>query len=471
MRKYILFLIVLLISIAAVSAAEYKVEIKPIKDSILQNETAQFYATIENMASKRLEIEVYSPDVTWNVPLQTAEVKAKDESNILISARPTKYIGPNIYAVVLNFREKEGGEVVKETMNIELRQPGKAVSSYLPAVSMKIEMPDSIDPRKEARARITLENQNTLELKDVTLKITCEISAFEVEQKMDIDPLGKKIVELTYTLDPLQEPGRYPIIFELIKDNEAIEKSATQVDITTITPEFKEVSSVKNKKFLKSVEEKIFTSSSNIANTQTIRVPVNLISRFFISTEPDSKTMSDEEGRYYAVELTLNPGETQNVYITTNYRYITAVAAALIIILIMYFLFRSPIKIKKGVVNVQMKEGGISDIKVVLEVKSIAKTPLKNITIVDYIPNIADLDRGFVEGKLKPDKMLKHHKKGTILKWHLAEIAAGEERIISYDLKSKLSILGDFKLPRAKVIYIVKGKEKHVYSNSIGVSA
>ena len=104
-------------------------------------------------------------------------------------------------------------------------------------------------------------------------------------------------------------------------------------------------------------------------------------------------------------------------------------------------------------------------------VKNISNKKITNVTVVDYIPNIADISKEFVEGTLKPSKVLVHQKKGTILKWELSEIAPGEERLISYDLKSKLSIIGNFKLPRAKVVF-KKGKREIIsYSNSLGVNA
>ena len=65
--------------------------------------------------------------------------------------------------------------------------------------------------------------------------------------------------------------------------------------------------------------------------------------------------------------------------------------------------------------------------------------------------------------------MSKHSKKGTVLTWELGELGPKEDRLISYNITSKLSILGSFKLPRAKVVIKSKGKEKHIYSNSLGV--
>ncbi len=109
--------------------------------------------------------------------------------------------------------------------------------------------------------------------------------------------------------------------------------------------------------------------------------------------------------------------------------------------------------------------------KVMLEIKNNAKKIVKNIKIIDYIPHIADLTNDFVQGTLRPTNVLLHKAKGTIIKWELEEMAPGEDRIITYNIKSKLSIIGNFKLPRGKVVFKQKGKEIHSYSNKLGVKA
>ena len=56
------------------------------------------------------------------------------------------------------------------------------------------------------------------------------------------------------------------------------------------------------------------------------------------------------------------------------------------------------------------------------------------------------------------------------MKWDIEDIAPGEDRLISYTLKSKLSIIGKFNIPRAKVSFKRKGKNITGYSNLTGVS-
>ena len=95
---------------------------------------------------------------------------------------------------------------------------------------------------------------------------------------------------------------------------------------------------------------------------------------------------------------------------------------------------------------------------------------MKNIEVIDRVPNIADLEKGLTIGTLHPTKILKHEKKGTIIKWVIDDLDTGDERVISYKIKSHLSILGEFNLTPTTVKLNYKGKEIITHSNSLGIN-
>ncbi|MBN2367544.1 hypothetical protein JXC34_00870, partial [Candidatus Woesearchaeota archaeon] len=172
-----------------------------------------------------------------------------------------------------------------------------------------------------------------------------------------------------------------------------------------------------------------------------------------------------------AIELALEPGESKTVIVTESYRIPFVILIIAIIFAILYYKLKSPVKIRKGISDIKIVEGGVSELKVMLSITNTSKKRIKNVNIMDYVPNIADISKEFVEGTLRPSQVLMHKTKGTVLKWGLEEMAPGEDRLVSYNIKSKLSIIGNFRLPRAKVIFKLKGKEVHAYSNSLGVNA
>jgi hypothetical protein len=96
-----------------------------------------------------------------------------------------------------------------------------------------------------------------------------------------------------------------------------------------------------------------------------------------------------------------------------------------------------------------------------LTIRNDTGKPVKDIEIKEIIPHIASIKKDFPAGTMQPDKILMHKTKGTVVKWRIDELDAGEERIIKYDMKSKLNILGSFTLPSTKVRYkTATGRER-----------
>ena len=72
---------------------------------------------------------------------------------------------------------------------------------------------------------------------------------------------------------------------------------------------------------------------------------------------------------------------------------------------------------------------------------------------------------------MQPSKILKHEKKGSIIKWSIDELHVGEERVISYRIKSRLPIIGDFTLESAVARFKHQGKERISHSNTLSVGS
>ena len=140
----------------------------------------------------------------------------------------------------------------------------------------------------------------------------------------------------------------------------------------------------------------------------------------------------------------------------------------LLLLFFVYLYTKSPVTLSKTSTTVK-KDSTLSDLKITLQLKNVTKKTLKNIEVVDLVPGIADIEKSLDLGTLKPHE-IKHTKKGTLVKWKLAEIDGHEDRLISYQIKSKLKILGTLKLPRAKVLFGKKGKRKTAYSNVFKIS-
>ena len=80
------------------------------------------------------------------------------------------------------------------------------------------------------------------------------------------------------------------------------------------------------------------------------------------------------------------------------------------------------------------------------------------------------MDKEIQIGTIKPVNIAKHKRIGTIVKWQIISLEKYEERIITYRIRSKLSILGGLILPAAKLKFKEKGKERVVKSSKLKLS-
>ena len=164
--------------------------------------------------------------------------------------------------------------------------------------------------------------------------------------------------------------------------------------------------------------------------------------------------------------MTLDGGESTTVTYLTNYRILFYLLLISVAFLLFYALVRSPVVVnKKAVTTSNGGSGGLSEIKVTLDVRNRSKKPLKEIIVTDYVPGIAGVQETLELGTLKP-REIKHLKKNTVVTWFLAELDSSEHRIITYKIRAKLHIVGTFSLPRASVEFKKSKRTKgKAYSN------
>jgi len=155
-----------------------------------------------------------------------------------------------------------------------------------------------------------------------------------------------------------------------------------------------------------------------------------------------------------------------------HYRSLFYLGLASLVALILYFLLRSQIVVRKEVYKVQQREGGLYELKVILYIKNRSRRVVSNLQISDRISHLSEVIRDSYLGSLKPDKLVREENKGTYIKWLIPNVESLEERIITYKIRSKFSILGRLSLAGARVKFITKsGHVRVTSSNAVSVEA
>jgi hypothetical protein len=439
------------------------------------DQTATFNLTITQRTNKILSFDIYSPDVAWDMttdPTTDRKLKVypKTSKSTKLKFRPL-YVNPGVYGVGVNVRWAEGNILEKKHVLIEVKSLEPVTGTYLPAIRGAASMKERVDPADDILVRIKLENQNRKDLSKITVKLRSNI--INKDYDTTLKPLEKKTLEFNVKISPVTYPqidilkvsifaeeanqtyqfDLLPMEYEILRYGEIAE------DITT------------EKEFLKRTEVITLTNTGNLPETKAYRTKVGFFRGFITTAEPEGTKIKTSAGRFLSWDIDLDVNTKATIRVTANYRPVAIAILLIIIGIIAYYTARSPVVIKKSAVIMRTKEGGISDLKVMLMIKNRGKHPLQNIEIIDKVPAIADVIKEEALGTLQPTKILRHERKGTLVKWRLDSLDKLEERIITYKIRSKLSILGGLTLPVAVVKFQgMSGRERVVCSNKKSLS-
>lgn len=459
---------ILLIGIA--NAAPFDVKVTPIKDKIVVDEIAEFNITIQNNLDRDEEYVIKKAGYPfWDMyiePLQnpiTLNVPAQSSASIKLFVDPLYITSVDTYTLEIGIVPERTGLEQKVPVTIGIKSTEPLISGYIPTVLASTSiLPEKIDPRAEFKIRIALNNQNPINYANLTIKV--ESGLFKDELYVPLGPEEEKSFELTKKLDSLTQPQTDRIFIAVYKDERLIVSPIIndfEIEEYIISDEIPA-----EHHFLKIRKgRKVFSNNPDYSGV--IRIDTSSFKNLFMTTSPRAETVKEGDKQFLVWQVELKDNEMV-VYTIENYRPIVVIVSLIIIAIILYFLFRSPMIVRKSIANVGMSEGGISDAKIIIRVKNRSSNKLENIEVIDNVLHIAHVEKELSIGSMQPHAVLKHPKKGVIIKWTLDALEPGDERVLSYRMKSRLPILGEFNLSAATAR--VKVGEKVVISNSNRVS-
>ncbi|MFH1850286.1 MAG: hypothetical protein ABH879_08995 [archaeon] len=469
----LLVAIILLLSSFAYALEPIELEVTSIKKTILANESAEFNLTISSNQKRIDTVSIGSPDlVNWDVytdPLSDYFVKVYPFSSrsVVVKAKPL-YILPGQYVLRLTVKSSLTGAVANSQQIIILKGAATGPKEYLPSMSVVLDMDDQVDSRDALPLTVRVKNLVPLALDHVSIKLQSDVA--EGESVIDMDPREEVVQDFSLTLDPFETPGRHSIMAVVTLDagnRTYVWKSEPKsFDIISYSEQIR--SAEPSRGFLKTEILVRVLNDGNVEKTGQLMEAVPFMRFLYASAEPEARIEKMEGKKYYVWDYSLAPQGVFNATIHKNYRPVVSVIAALIIIITAYFWLRSPVIASKTVVGITKHEGGISSLKLKLHIKNRSSGAIPEVSITDKVPGIAELVQDFGLGTLKPNKVVKHASKSVSIKWHLESLDAHEERLITYKIRSKLSILGGFSLPAAVVKYQnKKGKIVAYRSNKL----
>jgi len=470
MNKKILLLLILLL-IPIIYAQEFDVKYKAVKSDIQIDETAEFEITITNYNNyaDRFRFESILDD-QWSYSskpnyLSGIEVSARSEEKISLFVYPNIVTaGQHAIKIAIKSDKTGNGKIIWPVVNV------KSTGGYVPpteaniAGAIQINNDNKIDPRKENILRVILKNKNALFIDNLTLNVESDLINLKKEG-IQLTALEEEKIEFKFKIDEKTLPRKENIIIKWTAKGKDFEYSES-FDIIGYEAEFSRKTDIE-KKILKRIEVIEVKNTGTLEKEEEINVETSGFKRLFTFTNPNAYLKKIDDKNYLVYKIKLKPGETIELETVTNYRIPIYLIILIAIVLYTYYKYRSPVVIKKKATIAKMIEGGISEIKILLHVKNRSNKTVDEIEIIDTIPHIGEMDKEIQIGTIKPVSIAKHKKLGTVVKWSIMSLERFEERIITYRIRSKLSILGGLMLPASKVRFKDKGKERTFRSNNL----
>ena len=464
----LLLLVAVLLIIPCTSA--FDIDVSPVNQSshrIFFDEVAQFTLTIENNAENPVVYSISSNPVEWVMESDSSiKVDAGKTEKIIVKLRPrpSNFRGPGMHSVPIHVASSEKTKSLQVAVYIKSIQEG--YGQYTPAVSIGASMGDLIDPREQAKVQISVRNRNILDIKDLKLIVDGDI--FYKEEIIELNPLGERVFQYRFDIDPLLSPENYNLNVRVFYQNKTLAEVKNSFDIAPYS-KIERSNPQEASKFFKVVKINTLKNNGNVEKIQDFTVPVVWYMYLFTDVVVEATNVQHTGNDWTVI---LGPQEVASISVTENYRPLIFVAGTLIIAILTYFLFRSSVVIQKQIIVTGRDEEGISEMKVRIYVKNRSDKGFYNLRVIDKAPTIATVKTQGGLGVLEPTKIVPTEKKGTLVKWDIDTLEAYEERIFTYTLKARLKIIGNISLPRVRAKFEnVKGKETTVESSKAVIGA
>ena len=311
-----------------------------------------------------------------------------------------------------------------------------------------------IDPESNS-IKIYIHNKVNFDFGEINA--TFSSAFFDFEEGFSLGPNERKEFSVQLNKEDFKKlmAGFYTLNAEISVEGKKanVEGIIKFVEKDIITTTKKSYGFVINTKIIEKTNE-----GNTLAKSQTV-LKKNIISRLFTSFSPQPDIV-EREGLiiYYTWDREIKPGETLEIVVKTNWFLPLLVIFFIVFIVILTKQYlKTNLVLRKKVSFVKAK-GGEFALKVSIFVHS--KKYIEGVNIIDKLPPLVKIYERF--GGEKPSRI---NEKGRKIEWNFEKLEAGETRILSYIIYSKVGVLGRFALPAATAIYERDGKIHESASN------
>ncbi|HKZ33726.1 MAG TPA: hypothetical protein VJ142_00610 [Candidatus Nanoarchaeia archaeon] len=311
-----------------------------------------------------------------------------------------------------------------------------------------------VDPESQS-IDIFIKNLEDFDFGDVNVKFSSAF--FNIEEDFVIGPRETKRIPVQLNQEDFKSlmAGFYTLEADLtaLGRETSVEGVIRFVEKDILTTTKKDYGFLINTQIIEKTNE-----GNTITASETV-IKKNLISRLFTSFSPTPDIVErDGFSVYYSWTRDINPGATLEIEVKTNWLF--PLILILFVVAIVVFVRRytgTNLVLRKRVSFVRAK-GGEFALKV--SVSAHARQRVERVNLVERLPPLVSLHEKFLgEQPTRVDS------KNRRIEWNFEKMEAGEVKIVSYIVYSRVGVVGKFALPTATAIFEKDEQIKEVESN------
>ena len=440
---------------------DVEIKITTENNKISANDAAIFDISITNNRNRDTDFFIAKGffSENWRVAADPYIVSVEDgfTRNTNLRVVPLKFLIPGKYDLVISVESRDGA--IKEELPIEVT----IIPFGQESVNTELIVDDKIDPRLGAVARISLENLYNYDINEVNIIFNSEL--FEVKRDIKLKANENRIEKFDLEFDDNVQLKNYLFTVSVKSGRDVLGGANKNVLLSPYSEVTEKVfrSNNFNKKILITKE-----NTGTDKSVEDVKLELTSLERLLARYNIRPDRIEKIDGKHVvAWTFSLDPGDKRDIIVTLPYgTYLTLLLVVVLSVYIISYLTKRKIVLVKKVLDVDKDREGIRGIKVILHLTNRGNKSFHKIRVIDYLPKlVAAGTKDF--GTMKPTKVQRSHDGRMRLVWDLDGLDRGEERIISYVARSKLSIIGKLMLPEAVVEYHTGKKYVHVKSNRL----
>lgn len=445
MRKILLALLLVFVLLPSVMAINLNVE------KVSKNEV--FLKGIDNSVTFNLDItnmegadsfrfyNLLGFDMT---PKEEFSIGTNETKTIKLTVKPISELKEHGFYTFTYFIKDSEGEDQEERLTFDIINLEDAFSIGSGEVDIN-----------SSTLQIYIKNNKNINFPN--LNIVFDSVFFQTDKTMSLGPNEKKIFDVKLNKEDFKKlrAGFYTLNADInYKDQSAnVEGTIEFKEKNLVTTTKKDYGFLINTQIIEKNNE-----GNTVEDSETI-IRKNIISRIFTSFTPEPDVV-DRQGTivYYTWIREINPGESLKINVKTNWLFPFLLILFIVAIIILVKKYnKTSLVLRKRVSHVSAK-GGEFALKVTIMIK--AKNYVERVNIIDRLPPLVNVYEKF--GNEKPTRVDEKSKK---IEWNFEKLEAGEIRVLSYIIYSKVGVMGKFALPRTTAIFERDGEISEAESN------